>query len=114
MDPALREVLRHGSEDDEVEAIIRFTEDAAPPPPGVLLVARFGAIATCRLRRGDIEHVRENELVANLKASRLLGPDEVPMTGIEEAFPVPNDARRPLDSSPARPPCGGLRAGLGP
>lgn len=70
MDPALREILRRGSEDDEVEAIIRFTEDAAPPPPGVRLVARFGTIATCRLKRGEIPHVREYEQIANLKASR--------------------------------------------
>jgi subtilisin family serine protease len=94
VDPVLQELLRRGADADEIAAVIRFTEESAPPPPGVRLVARFGPIATCRLKLGDVPEVRADTFVANLKASRLLGPDEMP-AATEEWFETPTDARRP-------------------
>jgi N-acetylmuramidase/Subtilase family len=94
VDPALRELLRRGSVDDEVEALIRFADKAAPPPLGIRVVARFGNIASVRLRRGAIPRVRAHDSVASLKAPRFLGPEAL----IIEPGPldrVATDTRRP-------------------
>ena len=54
MDPALVELFSEGAPDDEVSVILRLA-DPLVVPIGVRIVARFGNIATCRLRRGDID-----------------------------------------------------------
>ncbi len=96
MDPALRELLLRGEAEDEIEAVLRFAHGVRTAPPGVAVVARFDAIATCRLKRRDIPRVREAPGVASLKAPRLLGPERPPVA-VEpgSASPGPGDARRP-------------------
>ena len=74
MDPALYEMLE-GDPEDEVAAVIRFT-DAEAVPPGVRLVTRFGDVATCRLKRSDILETRGADDVLSLKAPRLVAPPE--------------------------------------
>lgn len=69
MDPALHELIEAGAPEDEVAAVIRLHPDMSPPPQ-VRLVAMFGTIATCRLRRGEIVTVRAHPSVASLKAPR--------------------------------------------
>jgi subtilisin family serine protease len=99
MDPALRELLGRGREADEVEAVIRLADETAPPPPGVRVVARFGAIASCRLRRGEIPRVWADEAVESLKAPRTLAP-EAGVLDVEELEPGPHDGRRPAGLGP--------------
>jgi subtilisin family serine protease len=94
VDPALRELLRRGADEDEVEAVIRLADDVVAPPPGVRIVARFGAIATCRLRRREIPRVWADDVVASLKAPRLIAP-EADTLDLDEVEPRPGDARRP-------------------
>ena len=68
MDPALWEML-DGNNEDEVEAIIRL-KDQESIPDGVRIVSKFGPVATCRLRRGDIRKVWADDTVESLKAGR--------------------------------------------
>ena len=97
MDPALQELLE-GAPEEEVEAIIRLHQQGLAPSR-VRLVAQFGDIATCRLRRGAIHTVREDETVASLKAPRLLAPDvAIPFPLAERAGEdgiLSTDQRRP-------------------
>jgi subtilisin family serine protease len=94
MDPALRELLQAGPEEDAVEAIVRLVDGAAPPPPEVRIVARFGAIATCRLKRRDIPRVWEHDAVASLKAPRVVAA-EATLTGVDDPTLRSTDLRRP-------------------
>lgn len=71
MDPALWEVLA-GDAADEIAALVRLHPGAASPD-GVRVVARFGDIATIRLRRGDLLRVRGE--VKSMKAPRELRPE---------------------------------------
>ena len=77
MDPALSERLRAAEEetgrDRMVEAIIRLARPDAEIPD-VRLVARFGAIATCRIPAGAVVAVRAHPDVVSLKAARTLSP----------------------------------------
>src|SRR5687768_1340417 len=94
MDPALRELLQAGPEEDDVEAILRLVDNAAPPPPEVRIVARFGTIATCRLKRRDIPRVWEHDAVASLKAPRVVAA-EATLTGVDDPTLRSTDVRRP-------------------
>lgn len=82
MDPALHELLE-GDQSEEIEAIIKL-KDPSAIPTHVRIVARFGDIATCRLKRRCIREVRENKNVISLKAPRLLQLDS-PIVDIAEA-----------------------------
>ena len=83
MDPALRELIS-GEGAEEVEAIVRLHHPDTVPE-GLQLVATFGNIATCRLRRDKIRDVWSDEAVASLKAPRLIDPDiEIVSAGVEE------------------------------
>ncbi|MDX6392225.1 MAG: hypothetical protein QOJ73_3288 [Streptosporangiaceae bacterium] len=76
MDPALWELLRAeaGAGDDrEIEAIIRLARPGTEIPD-VRIVARFGPIATCRIRPRDVIAVRSRSDVLSLKAPRGLSP----------------------------------------
>ncbi|MFI5893992.1 S8 family serine peptidase [Actinoplanes sp. NPDC051513] len=76
MDPALWERLRTGEEageDRAIEAIVRLRRPDAEIP-GVRMVARFGAIATCRIAPADIVAVHAHPEVFSLKAARVIGP----------------------------------------
>lgn len=96
MDPALRELLRRGSDDDEIEVVIRFAEGAIAIPPRLRIVSRFGNIATARLRRMDIPGVRDHASIASLKAPRLIGPEHTVNLPLGTA-PSTRDRRRPPD-----------------
>jgi len=86
MDPALWEILEDDGEQD-VEAIIRL-HDPDVIPDQIRLVANFGRIATCRLKRNAILEVRADEAVDSLKAARLLGPEqEVELGDLPEISP---------------------------
>jgi outer membrane protein OmpA-like peptidoglycan-associated protein/dienelactone hydrolase len=82
MDAALWELLEEGESEDEIAAIIRLGKPGVAPP-NVRLVAEFGNIATCRLKRADIVSTREAEEVASFKAARTFGPEPE----IEEQLP---------------------------
>lgn len=74
MDPALWELWQQGNREDEVAAIVRLsTADAVPDDMRV--IARFGEIVTCRMRRGAILTVRGAAEVTSLKAARPMLPD---------------------------------------
>lgn len=75
MDPALRELLVDGDGGDVLEAILRLSPEATAVPPGVVEVARFGAIRTVRLRRDAIRRVWTRSDVESLKAPRRLQLD---------------------------------------
>ena len=113
MDPSLLELYAEGSPDDEVAVTIRLA-DPTDLPAGVRVVAQFGSIVTCRLRRGDIPLVRAG--VSSMKPPKLYGhdvgdlpPQEGPGAGdVGEAEeidldPEPTDRRRPEGDLPNRP-----------
>lgn len=95
MDPALWEMLEEGTGEEEVRAIVRLRHDA-PPPPSIRLVARFGDVATCRLRRQEIVNTRTDEAVASLKAPRPLRGEPGLTTPVQAGEALrPGDRRRP-------------------
>ena len=73
MDPSLRELYEEGAPDDEVALVLRLA-DSLVVPDGVRVVARFGDIATCRVRREDILRLHAMEVVRSVKAPRLVLP----------------------------------------
>src|SRR5919109_4142944 len=99
MDPALWELLQEGDPQDEVAAIIRLRQPGVAPA-GVRLIAQFGDVATCRVRRGAIPEVHEDAPVVSFKAPRVLAPDEEAETdGLAEtpSSTTPwRDDRRPV------------------
>ncbi|AUT75538.1 hypothetical protein C2L64_44985 [Paraburkholderia hospita] len=100
MEAALFELLAEGSPDDVVSVILRL-DDTRGAPDGVTIVSRFGAIATCRLRRGAIPSVRMHPSVASMKAARIYGPAiDAQFEELYDDFDVqpqagPGDQRRP-------------------
>jgi phosphatidylserine/phosphatidylglycerophosphate/cardiolipin synthase-like enzyme/subtilisin family serine protease len=103
MDPALVELYEEGSADDIVSVILRLAPGA--PLVGVRVVSRFGPIATCRLRRGDIPRVRAEAQVLSMKAARFYGPtleglDAEPVEEDDDLEPKATDRRRPTGHLP--------------
>jgi subtilisin family serine protease len=103
VDPALWELLesREVPDDEEVECIIRLDRPDVDVA-GVRLVARFGRVATCRVRRDDVLDVRRHPSVLSLKASRPLQPEPEPLGEVDvppgtelSLRVVPGDERRP-------------------
>jgi len=96
VESALWELSEEGAADDEVSVIVRFG-DNGPPPPALRIIARFGLIATCRLRRGDIARVRAQ--VASMKRPQNYTPaldmDEWIDEAGDDLTPRPGDQRRP-------------------
>jgi subtilisin family serine protease len=92
VDPRLIELCAEGSPDDEVGVILR-TSDPSAIPSGVRIVAQWGVIQTCRLRRGDIPRVREQTVVRSMKAARLYGPN--PTIFEPSVGEAPGAVRRP-------------------
>jgi hypothetical protein len=94
MDPALH-LLSEGDPEDEVAVLVRRTTADVKLPERVRIIAEFGPIATCRLRREDIIATRLADGVASLKAPHELGLE----TALDEAdvfgAPLESDARRP-------------------
>lgn len=101
LDPALAETLDRGAAQDEVAVIIRL-EDPDAMPPGARIVARFGPIATCRLRRDAILPVHAASGVASVKAPVLYTPD-VEVTsdgaGLSMEMVPEQDDRRPRSAA---------------
>jgi len=93
MDPNLWELYLEGDASDEVMAILRLNDKGALPP-GVRIVAQFGVIATCRIRRGDILRVRALPEIFSLKAPDPVVADAID-EGAEEIEIGPADVRRP-------------------
>src|SRR5918992_858413 len=99
MDPALSELLRSQAArgEREVEAIIRLDRPGVDVA-GVRMVARFGPVATCRVRTDAVVRARRDEHVVSLKAPRVVGPERLydaePGGGLP-ALPVDGDERRP-------------------
>ena len=86
MDPALWELLRAEAGtggDRELEAVIRLATPGAEIP-GVRMVARFGPIATCRIRARDVIGVRARPDVISVKAARGLSPGLDPGAAVPE------------------------------
>ncbi|MGL4965548.1 MAG: S8 family serine peptidase [Inquilinus sp.] len=71
MESALLELAEEGGPDEQVSVIVRLREDGAAPT-AIRVIARFGLIVTCRLRRGDIEAVRAQ--VASMKRPQFYTP----------------------------------------
>jgi subtilisin family serine protease len=105
MDPALRELLRNEPADRTIEAIIRFRRPSVQLP-GVRVVARFGPIATCRIRHAAVGAVRAHPDVVSLKSARPLGPEH-PGPGVPAPSPGPRGQDEPgrsaVQSEPRRP-----------
>ncbi len=104
IDPGLLELVAAGSPEDEIMVVIRV-RDSSKMPARARIVARFGTIATCRVRRSDILAVHNDPDVASMKApspviadvfdESVLGEDErrtdvrrpdVPQTGSGVVF----------------------------
>jgi len=100
MDPALQEVLREGGLDDSVPAIVRLAPGQAPPPH-LRVVARFGDVATVRVRRGDVGEAYASDAIASFKAVRWLMPE--PGDGDESGTPSPVDGPGDQRRDPAWP-----------
>jgi hypothetical protein len=69
------------------------------------IIARFGSIVTCWLRRGAIDAVRRDERVASMKAPTIVIPGEDPTISTAEAEFMPStdsDLRRPADPATGR------------
>ena len=75
MDPMLWELLAEGSPDDTVEVLIKLAGPERALPASIDVVARLGAIASCRIRRGDIEAIRRSEAVESMKGPRTIPVD---------------------------------------
>ena len=102
MDPALRELLRSGAdaELEEVEAIVRLDRPHVDVA-GVRIVARFGPVATCRLRPDLILATWHDDNVVSLKCSRPLGPEPAVNIGTGGSGSAPTrDGRRPPTVTP--------------
>lgn len=74
IDPGLLELAATGGPDDEIMAIVRL-HDAAHVPGRIRVIARFGAIVTCRVRRRDVVVVHSDPAVASMKAASPVIPD---------------------------------------
>ena len=98
MAPELWELMEAGPGDDDVRAILRLRRPNVVPP-GVRVVAQFGDVATCRLRRDRILEVRRHPAVRSLKAPEIITPDPSgPAPRAEDATGEgarPSDRRRP-------------------
>lgn len=100
MDPSLWELYEAGDEADEVAAIVRLSQPNQIPK-GARIVAQFGDIATCRIKRGALPDVRADAEVASLKAPRLLVAEDddeadpgMPLAEFAETYEF-SDERRP-------------------
>ncbi len=94
MDPALAELIRAGDQDEPVRVVARFAP-GAQVPEGVEVVSRFGDVATCRIRRGDLGEVWASPEIDSLKAPRLLDQHPPPAHPAPERRYDADDERRP-------------------
>ena len=102
MDPALLELLAEGAPDDEVAVVLRLA-GGLPPPTGARIIARFGAIATCRLQRSAIPQVRSEVGVLSMKAPHAYRAEPDPMADSVEDDAAEDDDLVQRDSDRRRP-----------
>ncbi len=99
MDALLWEVLATGSPDDTIEVLIKLSHQGNVPE-GVNIVAQIGQIASCRIKRGEIEKIRTDVNVVSMKASKTLSLDPPFIEGYDfetfEADETEDFQRRPL------------------
>ncbi|MCB8978732.1 MAG: S8 family serine peptidase [Ardenticatenaceae bacterium] len=97
MDPALQELMAEDA-NDEIKAILRLRSPGVVPSE-VRVVAQFGEIVTCRLKRQSISEIWADDDISSLKAPRLLIPEPTLKTGefdpVEAESHLWNDERRP-------------------
>jgi monoamine oxidase/subtilisin family serine protease len=98
LDPQLEELIEEGGGEEEVEVILKLRPDDEVPAH-VRIVARFGDIATCRLRRDRIRPTWEHPAVVSAKAPRYVTtePEPVESAALGEADVSVHDRRRPDD-----------------
>jgi hypothetical protein len=87
MDALLWELLAEGSPDDQIEVLIKLSEVGTMPVDSIRIVAQLGNIASCRIRRGDIEAVRNNSAVLSMKAPSFM-VFEPPLDELDANSPV--------------------------
>lgn len=77
MDPSLQELLiLKDDPEEELEVIMRLVNPAVPPA-GVRLIAQFGDVITCRIKRKHIEEVYQSPLKVSIKAAKYFGANKV-------------------------------------
>jgi monoamine oxidase/subtilisin family serine protease len=96
MDPALRELARRGDPDDEISVIIRLRQPGETPR-AARVVSRFGDVATARVRRGDIDRLWSEPVVASVKAPHAYAPDLEPVRAAGAEPADPRDGGRAAD-----------------
>src|SRR4051794_12740696 len=99
MDPALRQLLARNPDSAEFEAIARL-RGVTTEIPGVRVISRFGRIATCRVRREQVEEAYAHNDLLSLKAPRLVGPEPLALVDTWSGRSRPpgialSDVRRP-------------------
>jgi len=96
MDPALRELIAEGQDDDEVAVVVRLHDKATTIPRALRIVARFGTVVTGRARRGALTALHADPAIASLKAPRLYSAELHIVHEESEADPPrPTDRLRP-------------------
>jgi subtilisin family serine protease len=115
MDPNAWELYEGGAPEDEVSVIIRMAPGSSPPA-AVRVVARFGDIATGRLRRGDILATRQSPGIVSLKAGSLVTPppfledSQEPGSDAFDEGDEPGEIVEPNDYAEAAPPAAAASA----
>lgn len=96
MDPALRELARRGDPEDEVSVIVRLRQPG-DTPRAARVVSRFGDVATARVRRGDVDRLWLEPVVASVKAPHVYAPDLEPVPAAGAEPDDPQDGGRAAD-----------------
>jgi len=99
MDAQLWELLAEGSPHDQVEVLIRLTELEKFPNGIVKAVAEIGHIASCRIRRGDIESIHADDAVVSMKGEKLVYLDPP----FDEYFQTVEGGKKGNNNRPQRP-----------
>jgi hypothetical protein len=75
MDALLWELLASGEPDEQIEVLIKLSDLGQFPAGPIEIVAQIGNILSCKIRRGDIETIRNDAAVWSMKASKTLRLD---------------------------------------
>jgi subtilisin family serine protease len=110
MDALLWEILEEGDPDDIIEVLVKLS-DPGVLPESVEVVAQIGNIISCRIRRGDIEKIRNERAVASMKAPRTLQVE--PLFFEERSWDIENDNGHVADFRPRNLPYKGRGAVIG-
>lgn len=114
-DPALAEIEREGTGDDEVAVIARLA-DVEALPEGLRVVTRFGDVVTLRVRRSRLAELAACEGVIAAEASRRLrrsGERAVPGALALDTAPAEDTGAAPAPEPETRRPPGVRATGRG-